>query len=355
MSTLGASVSISEVVKAFGSTKALAGVDLELSAGSFTALLGPSGCGKSTLLAVLAGLERPDRGAVRLDGSDLAGVKAEHRPIGLVFQKPLLFPNLDVAGNVGFGLRMKGMPRRQARARVAEILERVGLAGFGRRAVGELSGGQEQRVALARALVLRPRLLLLDEPFSQLDPQLRIRMRDLVRDLVAEEKITTVFVTHDLDEAVAVADDIALMLDGHLEAVGAPEDYYLRPPSLAAARFFQASNEIIGTVRDGVFLSPALALPFVPALSAPNGPAVLIVRPESLTVTDGHHPMSLDLTAYPLGVRFAGSHRVVEARTDDGTVLRINISNDAPVVADQPLRVVASREACTMFPDPDRE
>lgn len=349
MTGLGASLEVRGVSKSFGTTEAVRGIDLESNAGSFTALLGPSGCGKSTLLALIAGLERPDSGTLTLDGADLLGVKAERRPIGLVFQKPLLFPNLTVADNVAFGLRMTRTPRRIARVRAEELLEKVDLAGLGARRVGQLSGGQEQRVALARALALRPRLLLLDEPFSQLDPQLRSRMRDLVRELASEEKTTTLFVTHDLDEAVEVADDIVLMLEGSIEGSGRPVDFYLRPPSLAAARFFNATNEIDGIVRDGVFLSGALTLPFVPLATPTDGPAVLVVRPESLTLTERHGPMPLDLNAYPLGVRFAGSHRVVHARTDSGTELQINVPTGTTVIEDQPLRVVATREACTVF------
>lgn len=353
MTTIGASVSIRNLTKSFGSVPAVTGVDLDLVAGCFTALLGPSGSGKSTLLALIAGLEQPDHGTLLLDGTDLAHVKAERRPIGLVFQKPLLFPNLSVADNVAFGLRMTRTPRRVARARVEELLEKVDLSGFADRKIAELSGGQEQRVALARALAVRPRLLLLDEPFSQLDPSLRSRMRDLVNDLAAEEKTTALFVTHDLDEAVAVADDIVLMLDGTVEGAGQPEDFYLRPPSLAAARFFQATNEISGTMRDGVFLSPALTFPFIPETTdLPDGRAVLVVRPESLMIAGDVQPMPLDLNAYPLGVRFAGTHQVVQACTDDGTELQITVASRTVVSEDRPLRIVAAREACTVFSVP---
>jgi putative spermidine/putrescine transport system ATP-binding protein len=248
----GARLMLASVTKTFGSTTAVDELSLDLAAGSFTALLGPSGCGKSTLLALIAGLLDPDRGVTTLDERPLRGLPAERRPVGLVFQKPLLFPHLSVEANVAFGLRMSRRPRREARAAARGMLDRVQLSALAGRRVGELSGGQEQRVALARALVLSPRLLLLDEPFSQLDAALRAEMRALVRALADESKLTTLFVTHDQAEAVEVADDIALMLDGRIAGHGPAELFYTRPPSLAAARFFGVTNELPGHVSRGL-------------------------------------------------------------------------------------------------------
>lgn len=352
--SMGAAVTVSGLRKTFGPVTAVADIDLHLPAGSFTALLGPSGCGKSTLLSLLAGLEPPDAGDLALDGRDITGLRAEDRPVGLVFQKPLLFPYLTVADNVAFGLRMRRIPRRRARAEAGELLESVGLGGLGGRRVGELSGGQEQRVALARALALRPRLLLLDEPFSQLDPQLRGRMRNLVRELAATEKTTTLFVTHDLAEAVDVADEIVLMLDGRIEGKGSPEMFYERPPSLAAARFFEAENEIPGHVTDGVFHSAALESPLRPIDSGPDGPAVLVVRPESLVIAAAGDPRALAVVVYPLGVQFAGTHRVVTARTRDGIDLLVHLPRGLPIDDAEPVRLVADAEACAVYPGPLR-
>ena len=242
----GTAISIVGLHKSFGGTAAVRDLSTEIPAGSFTALLGPSGCGKSTTLAMLGGLQEPDSGDIRFDDRSQLGVPAERRSAGLVFQKPLLFPHLDVEQNVAFGLRMRRVDRTHTRERVAAILDRVQLAALARRKVGELSGGQEQRVALARALVLEPRVLLLDEPFSQLDATLRTEMRSLVKELHSESGVTTVFVTHDQAEAVEVADTIALMLDGHLEGQGEPEMFYTAPPTLAAARFFGVTNELAG-------------------------------------------------------------------------------------------------------------
>lgn len=229
------------------------GVDLRVPGGTLTALLGPSGCGKTTVLATVAGLLAPTAGEITVDGASVLGTPAERRPVGMVFQKPLLFGHLSVGDNVAFGLRMRGVPRAARRHRTREMLDLVGLPDLAGRRVGELSGGQEQRVALARALVLDPRVLLLDEPFSALDAELRARMRELVRGLQRELSITMLFVTHDQQEAVDLADAVALMLDGRIEAAGPPSGFYTDPASLAAARFFGGVNEVPGVVEGARF------------------------------------------------------------------------------------------------------
>ena len=358
---LGTRVDVAAVRKSYGSVRAIERVDLALSPASFTALLGPSGCGKSTLLALLAGLEHPDAGDIRLDDRSVQHLPAEDRPVGLVFQKPLLFPHLNVLDNVAFGLRMQRRPRRGARARARDLLEQVGLADLAPRRVGELSGGQEQRVALARALVLRPRLLLLDEPFSQLDPDLRARMRQLVRTLSAEAKLTTLFVTHDLAEAVDVADEIVLMLDGRVEGQGSPERFYQDPPTLEAARFFEVANELAGHCERGMFHAPGLVAPLRVHQQGIEGPAVLVVRPESMRLgsirdepagissgaseTDG-----LIVRAYPLGVRFAGTHLILEACTDDGLRVLAHLPPGTTVADQGSVQLRAAAESCTLFP-----
>ncbi len=342
-----ASVELAGIGKRFGGTIAVADLSLHLAAGSFTALLGPSGCGKSTTLALLAGLLAPDTGDITLEGASLLGVAAERRPVSLVFQKPLLFPHLSVAQNVGFGLRMHGVARRDITPRVRAMLERVQLGGLGARRVGELSGGQEQRVALARALVLAPRLLLLDEPFSQLDPELRVEMRALVRTLHDEAETTTLFVTHDQAEAVEVADDIVLLLDGRLAGHGRPELFYRAPPTLQAARFFGVTNEITGSVCSGRFRHPSglVMLSDLPGGLA-DGPAVLVVRPEALRIAGTACPESLP--GQVAAARFAGTHLALEVATAAG-VLAVHVPVHTAVQVGGHLHVRVPGEASTVF------
>ena len=332
----GTRITLTGVRKTFGDTPAVQDLTTEIPAGSFTALLGPSGCGKSTTLAMIGGLMHPDTGDIRFDDQTQLGVPAERRPAGLVFQRPLLFPHLNVEQNVAFGLRMRRLDRANTRDRVAAILDRVQLGAMAKRRVGELSGGQEQRVALARALVLEPRVLLLDEPFSQLDATLRAEMRCLVKDLHTESGVTTVFVTHDQAEAVEVADTIALMLDGHLEGQGDPEIFYIAPPSLAAARFFGVTNELPGTVRTGVFTAATTGLHRPSPL--PDGPAVLVVRPETFTLTT----FSGDddrMDGMAVAARFAGTHLAVDVQLTGGTQVTVHAPVSTPVRLGGPMTV----------------
>lgn len=335
----------------FGDVAAVDALDLTLEPGSFTALLGPSGCGKSTTLSMVAGLLAPTSGDVLLDGDSLIGVPAERRPVSLVFQKPLLFPHLTVEQNVAYGLRVRRSqrpPRAVAAAQVAEMLDRVRLGGLGSRRVGELSGGQEQRVSLARALVLRPRVLLLDEPFSQLDADLRAEMRRLVRELHDETDLTTLFVTHDQEEAVEMADQVALMLDGRLAGRGAPEEFYTAPPSLAAARFFGATNEVRGDVVDGCFRTADGAV-VVPTghggAHGADGAAVLVVRPEAVGL-DGALPAAVTAT------RFAGSDVLVDTTLPDGQALRVRVPLGTRVAVGDVLRVRLDPARCSVFEAP---
>lgn len=264
---------------------AVADVSLEFGAGTLTALLGPSGCGKSTTLNLVAGLLTPDAGDVRFADRSVVAVPPERRPVAMVFQRPLLFPHLDVADNVGFGLRMRKVPRGERQRRVAEMLDLVQLGGYTERRVHELSGGQEQRVALARALVTDPRVLLLDEPFSQLDATLRAQMRDLLRHVQRELGVTTVFVTHDQLEAVELADSVALMLDGRIEQHGPPREFFERPATAAAARFFGATNILAGHASDGRFECDLGVLDV--AGDVADGPGFLVARPEVLRLSEG--------------------------------------------------------------------
>ena len=228
---------VRDLVVRFGATTAVAGVTLDVAPGSLVALLGPSGSGKSTLLRAVAGLEPPSSGTVCWDGADLAAVPVHRRGFGLMFQDGQLFPHRDVGGNVEFGLRMAGQDGPTRRRRVAELLELVGLASYGRRPVATLSGGEQQRVALARALAPRPRLLLLDEPLSALDRTLRERLAAEISTILAETGTTALYVTHDHDEAFTVADEIAVMDEGRLLQTAAPEQLWRHPADEAVARF----------------------------------------------------------------------------------------------------------------------
>jgi ABC-type Fe3+/spermidine/putrescine transport system ATPase subunit len=263
----------------YSATRALGDFTLAIDDGELVALLGPSGCGKTTALKVVAGLLTPASGDVRFDGVSVLPIPAERRRATLVFQKPLLFPHLTVAENVGFGLKMRRLKKDEITARVEQALQLVRLEGYERRKPHELSGGQEQRVTLARALVTEPRVLLLDEPFSALDENLRGEMRLLVRELQQRLRITTVFVTHDQREAMAVADRIALLLDGRIEQSGEPRDLLLNPRSARAARFF--GWKLLEGDRNGQTVSTAagdLKLPH----TGESGRCYVAFRPENV-------------------------------------------------------------------------
>ncbi|GJD48484.1 Fe(3+) ions import ATP-binding protein FbpC [Methylobacterium crusticola] len=276
-------LAVEDVACRFGRVRALDGVSLEVRPGEVVALLGDSGCGKSTLLRVVAGLERPDEGRVRLDGRLVAGpgvaVPPEARGVGLMFQDYALFPHLSVAENIGFGLRGRPAAAREA---AASLLEQVGLAGQAGSYPQTLSGGEQQRVALVRALAPGPRLLLLDEPFSNLDRRMRDRVRDETVALLRRTGTTALMVTHDPEEALAVATRIALMRRGRVVQVATGEALYRRPASLFAARFLSDAAEIPARIRGGRAATP---LGPVPAPGLPEGAAVRVcLRPEAVRV-----------------------------------------------------------------------
>jgi ABC-type Fe3+/spermidine/putrescine transport system ATPase subunit len=269
---------------AYAGVAALDGVTLTVADGVLTTLVGPSGCGKSTLLRVIAGVLAADAGRVMIGGVDMAGILPEARGAVMVAQGGLLFPHMNVAQNVGFGLRMRGISDP---ARVDAALAQVQLAGFGARRPAELSGGQAQRVALARALVVRPRVLLLDEPLSSLDAHLRGEMQVLIRDLQRETGITTLLVTHDRAEAVAMGDAMAVMLAGAVRQVGVPETVYQQPVDVAVARFLGAENFVAGQVGAGLF-ECALGALVLPA-AIPAGKHTVTFRPEAVQVGAGEN------------------------------------------------------------------
>ena len=275
-----ARLEVRDVAKSFApGTAAVAGVSLDIAPGEVLCLLGPSGCGKTTLLRIIAGLEAADRGIVRADGRDMAGVPPHERDFGMMFQDFALFPHKNVFDNVAFGLRMRRRPTAEIAVRVEAILATVDLAGFGGRAIAQLSGGEQQRVALARALAPGPRLLLLDEPLGALDRALRERLMLDVRAILKRLGMTAVYVTHDQTEAFAVADRLAVMNAGRIEQVGAPPAVYDRPATPFVARFLGFENLLPG-VADGAGEVTTAAGRFRPA-ARPNarGPVTLLIKP----------------------------------------------------------------------------
>jgi iron(III) transport system ATP-binding protein len=302
--------------KAYGEVEAVAGLELEVAPGSICALLGPSGCGKTTTLRLIAGIERPDAGEIELGGRVLTGARSfvppERRRIGMVFQDYALFPHLDVAGNVGYGLG-----RRPDRRRVAEVLELVGLAGSARRPVHELSGGQQQRVALARALAPTPDLILLDEPFSNLDAGMRDRLRLEVRGILARAGVTALFVTHDQAEALSIAETVAVMRDGRAEQVGTPEEIYSRPASRWVARFLGEIEVVPGEASAG---RVSCELGSLPAEHGISGPVEVLIRPESVAIGLSGPQNGAD--AEVVGRRFFGHDQLIELRLASGRTIR---------------------------------
>ena len=279
-------VSISKLTKVYPgeSEPALDGLSLEIESGTLAALLGPSGCGKTTTMKMIAGLLAPTSGDVFFDGRSIIADKPEHRGVVMVFQNYLLFPYMSVADNIGFGLKMRRMEKSEIARRVEEMLELVKLPGFGARRPSELSGGQQQRVALARALVVRPNVLLLDEPLSNLDAHLRFEMRDLIQSLQRDIGITTIFVTHDQEEAVVLADKVALILDGRLKQYDDAEMFYKRPVDEATARFFGGTNFIEGESDGRTFQSVIGTLELQDII--PAGRGKLTFRPENVRIGD---------------------------------------------------------------------
>ena len=277
----GAAVEFRGIRRSYGATHALAGLDLALHPGELLALLGPSGCGKTTALRLLAGFDRPTDGRVFIDGRDVTDVPASRRDTGMVFQAYSLFPTMTAADNVGFGLRMRKVGAAERRRRAAELLELVGLGDRGGSYPHQLSGGQQQRVALARALAVAPTVLLLDEPLSALDARVRVQLRDEIRRLQLAEGITTLFVTHDQSEALAIADRVAVLNAGRLEQVAPPQEVYASPATEFVAGFVGVVNRL-AAVPDGPGRVRVLGASV--ALDGASSATEVIVRPEALTV-----------------------------------------------------------------------
>jgi ABC-type Fe3+/spermidine/putrescine transport system ATPase subunit len=295
---------------------AVADLNLSIPDGELLALLGPSGCGKTTILRLIAGLLDPTRGDLLFDGRSVLALPAEKRGAAMVFQEHALFPFNSVGENVAFGLKIKKMDHHTIRKRVAEALALVQLSGFEDRWPEQLSGGQRQRAALARALVVRPRVLLLDEPLSNLELDLREELRTMIRRLVKEVGITTIFVTHDQAEAVAVADRTALILSGKLRQVGSSRDFFEHPADVEVARFFGWRNLISGT-KKGKFVQTALGNLEIKHPACPDGEVIAAIRPESIQIgANGYNNLTGRVNTYT----YHGSVAHCEAHINDVTL-----------------------------------
>ncbi|MFB6519972.1 ABC transporter ATP-binding protein [Streptomyces sp. NPDC056401] len=355
----GARVEFRGLRRAFGSTVALDGLDLTIEPGELVALLGPSGCGKTTALRVVAGFEQPDSGEVLLDGQDITRIPANRRDAGMVFQSYSLFPNLSARDNVAFGLRVRKVGAAARRERAAELLDLVGLPDHGDRYPHQMSGGQQQRVALARALALRPRVLLLDEPLSALDAKVRAGLREEIRRLQLSLGITTVFVTHDQEEALSMADRVAVLNAGRLEQCAAPAELYERPATPFVAEFVGTMNRLPGRLSgSGTVEVAGSRLPVDGPVPSTSDVEVL-VRPENITVTASAE--GAEGTATVVSASFFGSVTRLHLDLPDGTRVKADLpSRDAGALgpgaravvglAERPVLVVAAATAAVTAP-----
>lgn len=320
--------------KRFGGAVALADFNLDVWEGSIVGLLGPSGCGKTTALRCIAGFERPDRGTIEIADQEVFGdvdLPPEHRRVGMVFQDYALFPHLSVRENIVFGAG-SAEP-----ARIADLIDLVGLSGMEERMPHALSGGQQQRVALARALAPRPDVLLMDEPFSNLDATLRERVRSEVRSILRESKTTGVFVTHDQEEALSIADVVAVMIDGSVLQAAPPDDLYLHPANRSVASFLGDANFLAGTAASGS-VETALGT-FATELT---GPVDVMIRPESISLH--HDPQG---SAVVVDRQFFGHDQVITVQLSDGATVRVR-TGPVPVQTRQP--VFLTVESAQVFP-----
>jgi putative spermidine/putrescine transport system ATP-binding protein len=359
----GATVELTGLRRRFGATQALDGFTLTLQPGELVALLGPSGCGKTTALRVLAGFETVDSGRIVVDGVDQSRIPAQRRDMGMVFQSYSLFPNMSALDNVAFGLRMRKVPSGDRRARALEQLELVGLASEADKYPHQMSGGQQQRVALARALAIEPRVLLLDEPLSALDAKVRVQLREQIRVLQTRLKITTLFVTHDQEEALSMADRVCVMRAGQIEQVDIPSTLYSAPSTPFVAEFVGTMNRIPGAITDdgrvgllGSVVDIRTAVVggtgagFSGGGSYPSGtPVDVLVRPEGLAVAPSPGGRGIVMTA-----TFLGSITRLGVLLDEDVMVYADLSNSAVTIPTGSAVEVTLTERAVMVADRSR-
>ena len=323
---------VRNVGKRFGATEVLKNISLDIAAGEFLTLLGESGSGKTTLLRLIAGFEEPTSGEIWIGGERLDAQPPYKRPVNTVFQNYALFPHLNARDNVAYGLRVKGVPAREISARVEEALSMVKMQGFAAARPSQLSGGQQQRIALARALVNRPRLLLLDEPLSALDANLRKQMQSELKALQREIGITFLFVTHDQEEAMALSDRIALLRDGALEQVASPREIYARPATAYTAQFIGQTNLLRGEIRGSIATCGALRWP----LDEAEGPVSFSLRPEAIRLSaDGKRgPSEVKFRGTIRQQLYGGSSELLEVDCGNGQTLRVRIPACGPLTGE---------------------
>jgi spermidine/putrescine transport system ATP-binding protein len=347
----GGQVELVGLTKRFGGFTAVDGIDVDIPAGEFFSLLGPSGCGKTTTLRMIAGFEEPDSGEVKLDGQDMSRTAPAHRPVNTVFQSYALFPHLRIKDNVAFGLRRQKVSRPDVRRRVGEVLELVQLSQYAERKPAQLSGGQQQRVALARALVLKPSVLLLDEPLGALDAKLRRQLQVELKQLQEQVGITFVYVTHDQEEALTMSDRIAVMNAGKVEQVGRPRDMYEEPETAYVADFLGVSNLLKATVTGAsgngaaVSLEGDVEIEATSGAVAIRGDAMVTIRPERIVLEPAHSTGPNRLPAMISRTVYLGASQQVYVQLAAGPMLTVLSSHQG----DEPPSELPAGTAVTCY------
>jgi putative spermidine/putrescine transport system ATP-binding protein len=345
---------LKNIKKSFAGVAAVHDFTLDIEKGTLVSFLGPSGCGKTTTLRMIAGFEQLDSGSIRLDGSDIVTVPPNRRDIGMVFQAYALFPNLTVRENIAFGLQMKKTPKKETEKRVNEVLDMVRLQETGKRLPHQLSGGQQQRIALARALAVQPRVLLLDEPLSALDAEVRVVLRGEIRRIQTELAITTVYVTHDQEEALSISDKVVVMNKGLIEQVGKPEEIYRAPQTRFVATFIGTANQFLGkTSGNNKVLCNNIELLTGSLKGFKDGQTVVVlVRPENIQI-QANQPQQKNWNIVPGGIETITFHgavtRLAVNVNGQRVVADITAANTQPVSLNQKIWLLFPAEACQVM------